>query len=47
MANPRGVLFVPYKDTPNLLGVAEAFEVCERIYKMHAGGRVVLASPLA
>jgi ornithine cyclodeaminase len=28
-----------------LLGVAEAFEVCERIYRMHAEGRVVLASP--
>lgn len=45
MADPRGVLFVPYKDTLDLLGVAEAFEVCERIYRMHAEGRVVLASP--
>ena len=41
----RGVLFVPYKDTLGLLGVQEAFDVCERVYRMHAEGSVVLASP--
>ena len=45
MADPRGVLFVPYRDTLGLLGVKEAFEVCERVYRMHAEGSVVLASP--
>ncbi|MGZ5172252.1 MAG: hypothetical protein ACXWCY_32975, partial [Burkholderiales bacterium] len=45
MADSRGVLFVPYKDTLGLLGVKEAFDVCERVYRMHAEGSVVLASP--
>ena len=41
----RGVLFVPYHDTLGLLGVKDVFEVCERVYRMHAEGSVVLASP--
>ena len=45
MADPRGVLFVPYRDTLGLLSVKEAFDVCERVYRMHAEGSVVLASP--
>ncbi|HUP93608.1 MAG TPA: ornithine cyclodeaminase family protein [Burkholderiales bacterium] len=45
MAQKRGVLFVPYKDTLGLLGVKEAFEVCENVYRMHANESVVLASP--
>ena len=45
MTDPRGVLFVSYQDSLGLLGVKEAFDVCERVYRMHAEGRVVLASP--
>ena len=45
MADPRGVLFVPYKDTLELLGVEDAFEVCERVYRMHAAGSIVLSTP--
>jgi len=45
MSTKRGVLFVPYKDTLDLLGVKEAFDVCERVYRMHADETVVLASP--
>jgi alanine dehydrogenase len=45
LADKRGVLFVPYKDTLELLGAKEAFDVCEQIYRMHANGSVVLASP--
>jgi len=45
LTQKQGVLFVPYKDTLDLLGVKEAFEVCERVYKMHAEGSVVLPLP--
>src|SRR5262245_16195244 len=45
MADERGVLFVPYKDTLGLLSVADALEVCEQVYLMHARGSVVLSSP--
>jgi ornithine cyclodeaminase len=45
LADKRGVLFVPYRDTLDLLGVEEAFQVCERVYQMHADGSVVLATP--
>lgn len=45
MTQKRGVLFVSYKDTLELLGAKEAFEVCERVYRMHANGSIVLASP--
>ncbi len=45
MTKKRGVLFVPYNDTLELLDVGEAFDVCERVYRMHANGSVVLANP--
>ena len=45
MAEKRGVLFVPYHDTLELLSVEDAFEVCERVYMMHARGSIVLATP--
>jgi alanine dehydrogenase len=45
MADERGVLFVPYKDTLDLLSVADALEVCEQVYLMHARGSVVLSNP--
>jgi ornithine cyclodeaminase/alanine dehydrogenase-like protein (mu-crystallin family) len=45
MADERGVLFVPYKDTLGLLSVTDALEVCEQVYLMHARGSVVLSSP--
>jgi alanine dehydrogenase len=45
LADKRGVLFVSYKDTLDLLGVADAFAVCEQVYRMHANGSVVLATP--
>ena len=45
MTEKKRVLFVPYKDTLELLGVKDAFEVCEQIYTMHAKGSVVLATP--
>ena len=45
MADQRGVLFVPYHDTLQLLSVEDAFEVCERVYRMHADGSVVLSTP--
>ena len=45
MTEKKGVLFVPYKDTLKLLGVADAFEVCEQVYGMHAAGSVVFATP--
>jgi alanine dehydrogenase len=45
MADERGVLFVPYKDTLGLLSVADALEICEQVYLMHARGSVVLSSP--
>jgi ornithine cyclodeaminase/alanine dehydrogenase-like protein (mu-crystallin family) len=42
--NP-GVLFVPYKDTLGLLTVADALDVCEQVYMMHANGSVVWSNP--
>ena len=45
MTQKKGVLFVPYQDTLDLLGVEEAFQVCERVYRMHADGSIVLATP--
>ena len=45
MADERGVLFVPYKDTLGLLSVTDALEVCEQVYLMHARGSVVLSNP--
>jgi len=45
MADERGVLFVPYKDTLGLLSVEDALDVCEQVYLMHARGSVVLSNP--
>ena len=45
MADSRGVLFVPYNDTLELLSVEDALAVCEQVYMMHARGSVVLSSP--
>jgi alanine dehydrogenase len=45
MADKQGVLFVPYQETLGLLSVADALEVCEDVYRMHARGSVVLSSP--
>jgi alanine dehydrogenase len=45
MTDPRGVLFVPYRETLGLLSVADAMKVCEDVYLMHARGSVVLSNP--
>ena len=45
MGDKRGVLFVPYQDTLDLLSVADAMGVCEEVYHMHARGSVVWSSP--
>jgi alanine dehydrogenase len=45
MADQHGVLFVPYRDTLDLLGVDDALAVCEQVYMMHARGSVVLSNP--
>ena len=45
MADNKGVLFVPYKDTLGLLSVADAMKVCEDVYRMHARGSVVWSNP--
>ena len=45
MTDRRGVLFVPYQDTLALLSVADALQVCEDVYRMHACGSVMLSSP--
>jgi alanine dehydrogenase len=41
----NGVLFVPYRETLELLKVEDALAVCEQVYMMHARGGVVLSSP--
>ena len=45
MSSGKGVLFVPYHQTLDLLTVDDAFRVCEQVYQMHADGSVVLAVP--
>jgi ornithine cyclodeaminase len=45
MTDPRGVLFVPYRDTLDLLSVEDALAVCEQVYMMHARGSVALSNP--
>src|SRR6202171_1214331 len=45
MTDKRGVLFVPYRDTLELLSVADAMAVCEQVYLMHARGSVLLSNP--
>jgi ornithine cyclodeaminase len=41
----RGILFVPYRDTLELLSIDDAMKVCEQVYLMHARGSVVLSAP--
>jgi len=43
----EGVLFVPYKDTLDLLGIDDAMRVCEDVYRMHARGTVEWSEPPA
>jgi ornithine cyclodeaminase len=38
-------LFVPYRDTLDLLSVEDALHICEQVYLMHARGSVVLSNP--
>jgi alanine dehydrogenase len=45
LGDKRGVLFVPYQDTLDLLSVTDAMGVCEEVYRMHARGSVVWSSP--
>src|SRR6185369_10861550 len=45
MADERGVLFVPYRETLGLLSIEDALDVCEQVYLMHARGTVVLSNP--
>jgi ornithine cyclodeaminase len=40
-----GVLFIPYRETLDLLNVEEAMQVCEDVYRMHAAGSVQWSSP--
>ncbi len=45
MTEKRGILFVPYRDTLELLSIDDAMRVCEQVYLMHARGSVVLSAP--
>src|SRR5271165_6331954 len=40
-----GVLFVPYRETLDLLDVEDALAICEQVYLMHARGSVILSNP--
>ncbi len=40
-----GVLFIPYRETLDLLSVEEAMQVCEDVYRMHANGTVQWSAP--
>ncbi len=43
----EGVLFIPYQDTLDLLGIDDAMRVCEDVYRMHAAGTVQWSNPPA
>ena len=45
MTDSRGILYVPYRDTLDLLTIDDAMQVCEQVYLMHARGSVVLSVP--
>ena len=45
MADSRGVLFVPYKDTLGLLTIEDAMRVCEEVYMMHARDSIAWSEP--
>jgi ornithine cyclodeaminase len=40
-----GVLFIPYADTLDLLGVDDAMRICEEVFRMHARGTVQWSDP--
>ena len=40
-----GVLFIPYRETIDLLSIEEALQVCEDVYRMHARGTVQWSRP--
>lgn len=40
-----GLIFLSYEDTLGLLSAAEALEVCENVYRMHAAGTVEWTTP--
>ena len=39
------LLFVPYQDTLDLLGIEDAMRICEDVYRMHARGTVIYSKP--
>ncbi len=41
----EGVLFIPYRETLDLLSIEDALEVCEEVYRMHARGTVQWSRP--
>lgn len=45
MADPRGILFVPYKDTLDILTIEETLRVCEDVYMMHSRDSVQWSTP--
>jgi len=45
VTDKRGILFVPYRETLDLLGIEDALHVCEQVYLMHARGSVVMSVP--
>ena len=44
MSHPD-ILFVPYRDTLELLSTEEAMQICEDVYRMHAAGEVQWSKP--
>lgn len=45
MADKQGVLFVPYRDTLELLSVEDAMQVCEDVFRMQARDSIVWSEP--
>ena len=43
----ESVLFIPYRETLDLLSVEEAMQVCEDVYRMHGRGAVQWPKPLS
>lgn len=43
--SPPDPLFLPYRDTLDLLSVADAMRICEEVYRMHARGSIRWSSP--
>ena len=42
-----GVLFVSYRDTLELLGVAETMRVCEKVFRMQGRGAIQYSDPMS